>query len=367
MPGQIPGKRQDWIFLSFSGKNIFCSRTKSCPGKPVAIKTFYVLTNDKRSGILLCTVNKSNVSLQNPEHYLMNNNFRKSGILLVLTAGFSWGVLGVFVRGLTGFGLSPSDISSLRALGAALLLAGVSLTLCREAFRMKLRDLWCVAGCGLLSVTLFNICYFYTISRTTVNIAVVLLYTSPAFVMLMSVLFFKEKLTFRKILSLFAVLTGCVLVSGVIFSNNAISCRVMLTGLGAGFFYALYTIFSRFAQIRSYSGMTITLWAFLFAGSAGVFMLDWQNTLQVVVSGGVKFWGLAAGLVLISTLLPYWSYTAGLKKLTPSLAAIFATVEPVVGTLIGIMLFNEKLTWTALAGMLIIIGAVFFAGTFGEN
>lgn len=291
----------------------------------------------------------------------MNNiSARKTGILLVLTAGCSWGVMGIFVRQLVKAGLTPVDIAALRAVGTLLVL-GTSLALAdREAFKVRFRDLWCMAGCGILSITCFNICYFSAIRYTTVNIAVVLLYTSPAFVMLMAAVCFKEKLTFRKIAVLLMVMLGCVLVSGVFSNGGSLSPKVLLLGIGSGFCYALYTIFGRYAQNKGYKGAAITLWTFIFAGGAGFFILDWHKIWQIAGSGGWQFWILLTGLVLVVTVLPYCTYTAGLKRLTPSTSAIVATVEPLVGTLTGILCFHEPLTLSAVSGMILIIGAVLF-------
>ena len=159
-------------------------------------------------------------------------------------------------------------------------------------------------------------------------------------------------------LSLTAVLAGCILVSGVFSSGGSLSPKVLLMGLGSAFFYALYTIFSRYAQIRKYSNAAITLCTFLFAGCAGSFMLDWQNAIRIAETGNWQLWTLLAGLILIVTILPYYAYTAGLKRLTPSTSAITATIEPAVGTLVGIVFFHEKMTCSAGIGMLLIIGAV---------
>lgn len=284
----------------------------------------------------------------------------RSGILLVLTAGVSWGLLGIFVRGLGDFGLSTADIAALRSCGAALVLC-VSFALTRrKAYAVKLRHLWCMAGCGILSITCFNICYFETLRHSTVNIAVVLLYTAPAFVMVMAAVFFGERLTLRKIAAVAAVLLGCVLIGGVFSSGGTLSRTVLLWGLGSGFCYALYTVFGRCAQNRGYDSCAITLWTFIFSGSAGIFLLDWRTALGAASSGGPHFWILLAGLVLIATILPYCTYTAGLKRLTPSTSAITATVEPLAGTLVGIFVFHEKLTAEAAAGMVLILGAVLF-------
>jgi len=289
---------------------------------------------------------------------MKNTDFR-NGIICVLTAGICWGSMGVFVRSLISLGFRPVDIAALRALGAALVLGSSFALFYRDAFKLKLRDLWCMAGCGIVSIIFFNICYFSAIKYTTVNIAVVLLYTSPAFVMVMSLICFKERLSLRKLLALLFVISGCVLVSGVFSSGGALSFKVLLMGVGAAFFYALYTIFSRYAQIRKYSNGAITLWTFIFAGCAGCFILDWPNAFHIACSGNWHFWGLLAGLVLVVTILPYYAYTAGLKRLEPSTAAIAATIEPAVGTVVGVVCFHENMTFSAGMGMALILGAVF--------
>ena len=280
------------------------------------------------------------------------------GILLVLLAGASWGVISVFVRGLAAAGIDAMSITSLRSEFAALTLLAAMPFLSRGAFRVRLRDLWCFAGCGIASITLFNLLYFSTLQRTTVGLAVVLLYTSPIFVTAMSCIFFKERFSIRKLLALVLVTAGCVLVSGFLNDSDdaQIEVPVLLMGIGSGFCYALYSIFGRFAQQRGYASHTITLWSFIFAGLASPLMFDWSLAPKIATSPSL--WPGIAGLVAFSTILPYFAYTAGLKLLQPSTAAIAASIEPVVGTLLGIFLFNESLCWTALTGMLMILGAM---------
>ena len=287
-----------------------------------------------------------------------NSSFR-TGILLVLIAGISWGLISLFIRELYKYGLSALDIVAIRSIGTALVLVAWSLGFNRESFKIKPANLWCVAGCGILSIICFNLCYFAALKYTTVNIAVVLLYTSPVFVALLSVLCFKEKFTWAKLFALLAVTAGCISVSGALSAGSCeLSPRVLLLGLGSGFCYALFTIFGRFAQIRQCNTAMITLWSFIFSGSAGIFLLNRETFFALCHQP--RFWGFAAGLVLISTLLPYCTSTAGLKRLTPTVSAVAATIEPVVGTIVGICLFGEKLDFSSFIGMCLILGTVFF-------
>ena len=49
----------------------------------------------------------------------------------------------------------------------------------KNLFKIKLRDLWCFAGTGLLSIVFFNLCYFKEITITSLSVAAILLYTAP--------------------------------------------------------------------------------------------------------------------------------------------------------------------------------------------
>ena len=281
------------------------------------------------------------------------------GMALVLTAGASWGLIGIPVRALNGMGLGAMDITALRSAFTGILLLLAVPMMNPKALTVRMRDLWCMAGCGLASITLFNICYFATLQRTSIGISVILLYTSPVFVTVLSHFCFKEAFRKRTFVALAFVTAGCVLVSGVLngAGGGGLSFSVLLTGLGSGFCYALYSIFGRYAQQRGYSSVTITLWAFVFAGAAALGILNWKNVLPVLATA--EPWPALVSLVLVSTILPYCAYTAGLRLLAPSTAAIVATMEPVVGTIVGILLFGETLTMNALAGMALIIAALF--------
>ena len=73
--------------------------------------------------------------------------------------------------------------------------------------------------------------------------------------------------------------------------------------------------------------------------------------------------GWYAGLGVVCTLVPYLLYTAGLKHLEPSKAAIFATIEPLVGSALGILAYGESVGIQKIAGMVLILLAVVLASS----
>lgn len=280
--------------------------------------------------------------------------------LCVLLAGTLWGSMGLFVRKLNAVGLYALDIVQLR-IAISLILVGLYLLIfARDNLRVRLRDLWCFAGTGIVSLLLFSWCYFSGMQEASLSVMAVLLYTSPAFIVLLSVLLFRETLTRQKLLALVLTFTGCCLVSGL-GSGSAVSMKGLLLGLGSGFFYALYSIFSRYAIERGYGSWTITFYTFLFCLLASAPLAHWGLIASALSSGvSVPVYALLMGL--LTGFLAYIFYTKGLEGMESSRAGILASVEPVVGTIIGTLVFHEPLPVQSVLGIALVLGGIVVLG-----
>ena len=278
----------------------------------------------------------------------------------VLLAGTLWGSIGLFVRKLNAVGLYALDIVQLR-IAISLVLVGLYLLIfARDKLRVRLRDLWFFAGTGIVSLLLFSWCYFSGMQEASLSVMAVLLYTSPAFIMLLSMLLFRETLTRQKLLALVLTFTGCCLVSGL-GSGSAVSMKGLLLGLGSGFFYALYSIFSRYAIERGYGSWTITFYTFLFCLLASAPLAHWGLIAQALSSdASVPVYALLMGL--LTGFLAYIFYTKGLEGMESSRAGILASVEPVVGTIIGTLVFHEPLPVQSVLGIALVLGGIVVLG-----
>ena len=280
--------------------------------------------------------------------------------LCVLLAGTLWGSMGLFVRKLNAVGLYALDIVQLR-IAISLVLVGLYLLIfARDKLHVRLRDLWCFAGTGIVSLLLFSWCYFSGMQEASLSVMAVLLYTSPAFIVLLSVLLFRETLTRQKLLALVLTFAGCCLVSGL-GSGSAVSMKGLLLGLGSGFFYALYSIFSRYAIERGYGSWTITFYTFLFCLLASAPLAHWDLIAQALSSdASVPVYALLMGL--LTGFLAYIFYTKGLEGMESSRAGILASVEPVVGTIIGTLVFHEPLPVQSVLGIALVLGGIVVLG-----
>ncbi len=280
----------------------------------------------------------------------------KKGLLFVILAGILWGTAGVFVRYLEKVGFSSIQMAFTRLTITAILFVAAVFFYDKKLFKIKLKDLWVFICSGLLSVLFFTLCYYETMEIAPVSVAVILLYTAPIFVMIMSCLFFKEKLTVRKIIACGIAFLGCLFISGVL-GVNAVPLRAVFTGLLSGFGYALYSIFGRVAINKGYSSITITMYTFIFA-SLGSVPFARVGELPALINGSFAVFGMAFLFAVVNALLPYLFYTIGLTHIESGKASIFASVEPVVATLISTFFMREILDIYGILGIILVICAV---------
>ncbi|MCR4596938.1 MAG: DMT family transporter [Lachnospiraceae bacterium] len=281
----------------------------------------------------------------------------KLGTAFILIAGCFWGSMGIFVRTLGTYGFSSIQIVSIRVTLAALIFSLVLFVKDRSGFRISLGDIPLFLGLGLGSILLFTVCYFTAITMMPLSTAAILLYTSPVWIMLMSVLFFREKLDRKKLAALVLAFAGCVLVSGI--SGEGVTLMGLAVGLGAGIGYGLYSILGTIA-LRKYSPYTVTTYTFIFA-AAGSWIICQPADMINKISGASDPGFLAffcCLTALITAVIPFLAYTLGLERVEASKAGIIATVEPVVATLIGILFFSEPLTIISGIGILLVLAAV---------
>ncbi len=279
----------------------------------------------------------------------------KTAPFFIIAAGICWGIIGLFSRQLAEFGFSPVQITFGRSLvTAAAMIAGMAAAGRRQELAIDKKDIWMFLGTGWCSIVFFNICYFTAIELTTLSMAAILLYTAPSIVMVLSVILFKERFTAMKAVCLVLAFAGCVLVSGL--GVGQVNVPGILAGLGAGFGYALYSIFARYALVK-YTPFTVTTWTFIVAsaGLAGFCGLPSMVHHAVSASSVVILFVL---LGLVSTALPFMLYTLGLGKMDAGKASILASVEPLTSTIVGTAVFSESLTAVGVIGMACILGAV---------
>lgn len=285
--------------------------------------------------------------------------------LSVLLAGTLWGFMGFFRRSLDAMGISASGCIAVRCVFATLLFALTILFTDKRAFKIHLRDIWMFFGTGVLSLFVFGVCYFKAMDHMSLSAAAILLYTAPCFVILMSVPLFGERLDRRKLFAMLMAFCGCCLVSGIASGDQRLSIVGVLLGLASGICYALFSIFSRFAINKGYGTLTINLYSCLLAAIAAAILDGGDFAVHVCETTGNFLFAAATGAV--TCYLPYMLYTYGLTGMQNGKASIMASIEPVVATLVGVIIYKEGMTAANAVGIALVIAAIVILNVKGKS
>ena len=271
----------------------------------------------------------------------------------MLAAASLWATFGLFAKNLYAAGFSALELATIRAWLGWLGIALVALPRFRR-LRISRRDVPFFALYGVLAFALFEVLYLLTLQRTSVAISAALLYTAPAFVVLISTALWKERLPLLHWGALVLVLAGVVLVTGaasaVLQGDVPLSTTAVLTGLGAGLGYGLYTLISKVAAQRYEDPIFSLFWMLLFAALALTFVAPPWN-----MSGNAgSAWPALIGLGIFPTVLPYLLFLQALHWLRASTASMLASVEPVVAAVLAALLLDEVLDAPRLIGVALI-------------
>ncbi|SFM06089.1 Threonine/homoserine efflux transporter RhtA [Gracilibacillus orientalis] len=277
-------------------------------------------------------------------------------LVTIIGASF-WGLTGLFVDGLYKEGFTAWEIVAIRLTISTIILMSLIAIIAPGKLRIQIKHIPHFIGLGVCGIVLFNWFYFTVMTQTSISIAVVLLYTAPVFVTVLSRYFFNEPITNRKIVSLVLSIFGCSLAIQLIpVGHMQIPFISVAFGLLSAFFCGLYSIIGKKIS-RHYNFLTTTVYA-LCMGS--VFILPTSglwNKIDAFQSFDV--WFNIGGIVIISTISAYTLYTYGLTHIESSKAAILGALEPIVAVLIGVIIFDDHLSFLQVIGILLVISAAF--------
>ena len=200
---------------------------------------------------------------------------------------------------------------------------------------------------------------FESYNCTTVSTATMCYYMQPVFVMILSPIFLKEKLTLRKALCALVSVVGMLFVSGV-FGGSAITesdTKGIIYGLLAAFLYASVIILNKkTGKVDAYRKTAVELFAasvtilpyLLLTGDFTSVSLSLSSVLLVFVVG------------VFHTGIAYTMYFGSMKSLPAGSVAMLSYIDPVSALILSSLILGEKMTlpgWIG-AGMIILSALV---------
>ena len=282
----------------------------------------------------------------------------KSALLLLpILSGVMWGAAGVFVRTFSDYGMDSATIVFSRVSLATLMMLALILVADRRWLRFEKQDLWLFIACAVAMLAL-NAFYTVSVDAVTLSLAAVLLSLSPVFMLAMAAVLFKERVTARKVVCMFASIVGCVLVSGLVEGGSSLSVSGVTAGLAAAFFYALYGILSKRSAVKGYSTYTTLFYCLLISTLVLIPFSD-IGVVTRFAFGGAWEVGYLVLHAAVASFLPYILYTTSMARMEGGTASILAAAgEPTAAAVFGAMIYTEIPSPLMLLGMVLAIGSM---------
>ena len=283
------------------------------------------------------------------------------GYLLAGLAAACWAVGGLTAKWLftmAGTTVEPAPLAGARAVLATVMLVAYLALFRRGDLRVRARDLPFLAVFGVLGLAMVHLSYFATIQLTNVPTAILLEYLAPVLVLIVSVLFLGERMTWALPIGVALSIGGCALMVGALGGGLKVSPAGIAWGLASAVFFALYTVMGKYAAPR-FSPWTLLTYGLAFAS---LFWLLWLRGPAPIVSLLADRRSLLAVAVMagVSTVVPFGAFLTALRHIDATKASITATLEPVLAGIASYLIpvLYAPLGPLQLIGGALVIGAV---------
>lgn len=227
--------------------------------------------------------------------------------------------------------------------------------------KIERRDFGRLFVCGIFGIAANQLMFFYGLNLTTPINAAIIMTCNPILVLIMAAWLIRERITSLKIIGIILGLAGAV---GLILHKNEISLESD-TFMGDIFIflnassYAIYLVIVK-PLMKKYQPLTVIKWVFLFGfiivipfGYTAFSEVQWSTFTTGV-------WLSFAFVIVCTTFLAYLFNVFALKELNPSVVSIYIYLQPLVATIVALLLKQDHLDWEKVIAAILIFAGVFF-------
>lgn len=284
---------------------------------------------------------------------------RRIYLILPILAGIMFGSSGIFVRTLTQNGIGPTTLLFLRFSIAIVPILIAIVATDKNLFKIELKDIPLFLVCSLCIIGL-NLCYNHSMNTVPLSLAAVLLSIAPIYVLIIAYFIFGEKITSKKLICMILAISGCVLMTGILENDlGNLPLFGILSGIGAGLFWAVYLMASKKSIENGKHTFTILFYSIIFISIALIPFTDFGE-----ISGFVSINPAMTIIFLIlhstfSFALPYIFSTISLNYMDSGTSSIFLSgAEPFAALIFGFLIYSEIPTPLMFCGFILTIIAM---------
>ncbi len=264
-----------------------------------------------------------------------------------------FGTLGIFISHIS---LPSSAIAMLRAVIGTVSIGLFMLVTKKRLNMVALRKNAVYLLISSVALGFNWILLFEAYRYTTIAVATLCYYMAPVFVVLLSPLVLKERLTASRAVCSVVAILGAVLISGATVGEGQ-SVKGIVCGLSAAVLYCGIVLTNKFIK-----NQTSTETTFLQLAISGVIMVLYVALTQRLsfADFDVKTTVLVFIVGIVHTGIAYVLYFGSVQRIPAQTAAVFSYIDPVSSIILSAVLLSQKMSLPQIIGTILILGATLF-------
>ncbi|MEM6806924.1 MAG: DMT family transporter [Bacteroidota bacterium] len=286
------------------------------------------------------------------------------GILIALSGAVMFSTKAVFVKLAYQYEVDAISLLLFRMLFALPIFLGIAIYLSQKAgsYRPRGKEFLQLIGLGILGYYLASLFDFLGLQYISASLERLILFIYPTIVVLIGVFFFKEKLTWQQTIALILTYIGI----SVVFIGNieiASNKRELYMGgaliLGSAIFYAIYLAGSG-RLLPKMGTWVFTSYALTVSSSAVIIHYLIYNQGFANLDFPWQVYMYAALMASISTVIPTFLVSEGIRLIGASNAAIVGSSGPISTIILAYIFLGERLSEIQMLGGVLVLGGVLF-------
>lgn len=297
------------------------------------------------------------------------------GYGLYLVAAILFALNGTVSKSILLSGFEASRLSQFRVTAAFLILLAVVAITRPSALRIRRAEIPILLAFGVLGIAMTQYLYFVAITLLPVGVALLIEFTAPLMVALWFRFGMHEHVNRLVWAGLALALTGLALIGQVWLGFNLDGLGVA-AGFGAAASLAIYYLLGdrQVRQPQPRDPVSLTMWGFGAAALFWCFVQPWWSFPWSDLAGDgsplgasgtsgttLPIAGLAAYMVILGTVVPFWLVLLSLQHIRASQASVIGMTEPLMATFIAWVALGEVLTTVQLTGAVVVLAGVLLA------
>ncbi len=279
------------------------------------------------------------------------------GVFWGIVSAATFGLIPLFTVPLLKAGYAPATVLLYRfALGTVILLP-VALFQKRHP-RLTIAHhgkLACVSCLYMLAALL----YFHAFRFLPSGVATTLVFSYPLMVMVLMVLFFHERFSWRRTTAIVLALAGVAMLArdhGTDTGTGPDGLLGVVLALSCGLICALYYLCIKGFRLPRMSNALMTFYVMLWATLICVVNAAMTDTLVLMTDW--KHWATVFLLALITAVVSNYALFLAIRRIGPTLVSILGAAEPFTAVAVGILVFDEAFTLSLGVGFALIVAAI---------